>query len=746
MMIIYTISLSVLAAQPVATLRSPEEQTLGVASVSNPSEADAAADNPESSAHNAPASDQSDIVVTATRRLERVQDVPISISVLTDANLRRTGADRFDDYLRTVPGVTFNSNGANSSTFTIRGINTSTLAGNTQSPVAVYYDDLPTLDTFGPLLTPDIRLFDTDRVEVLRGPQGTLFGSGSLGGAIRIISNKPRFDRTETRFEASLATTANGDPSYALNGALNLPLITGKAAIRVVGYIRRDGGFVDNERTGRDDVNRQSSFGGRIAARIAPFEALTVTATAAYQRDRPYDSGITRYNAGDWIADSFVPQPARQSLTTYNLVGELDLGFARLTSSSTYARRTGQIIRDFSPVIFAGLGPLGIVNPTPFSVSDTSKSLAQEIRLASNSAGPLSWLVGGFYLHNRRGLNELAVSEGAGAILAPIGFPSDALYSDDIRFRTIEKALFGEASFRFTPRFTVTAGARLFSDSVRFAIDAEGLLNGGVSSVQRRTKDEALSPKFALRFEPTDRLTFYAQAAKGYRIGQNNLTPITDPVSGLPIPADYGPDSLWNYEVGAKTQLFNRKLRLNLALYHIDWRDIQLQVQSAAGFQFLDNAGRARSRGVEVEAVANLLPGLEFGLSGTLNDAGLRQVSPGSVATPGDRLPGAPKFTSSEYIQYEGRILQLERVYLRLQHSYAGKAFASLNNATSLTFGDYHLFQARAGAYFGRIEIAAFGDNLFNSHARANAFQLPIGPSAIRLRPRTVGLVVRAGF
>jgi outer membrane receptor protein involved in Fe transport len=685
-----------------------------------------------------------DIVVTATRRVESIQKVPAAITALDEDALKQMGADRFDDYARTVPGLVFNQNGTNSGTFAIRGISTSVTANGTQSPVAIYYDDIPALLPTAAVVAPDLRLFDVERIEVLRGPQGTLFGSGAMGGAIRVITNKPKFDVVEGKAEGTLAFTDGGDPSYAANLAMNLP-VAENAAVRMVGYYRRDGGYVDNVVYNKKNVNKEQSYGLRAALRIQPTDALTVTAQFSYQKDDPEDNAYVIYGGSGYTFNSYIPQPVTNRMTTGNLAIEYDLDFAVLTSSTTYSGRKNRISIDFTPVTQA---LLGLSDPAPVVDHLTSDMFIQETRLASNGTGPLKWVVGAYYSNVKQDIREKLVVEGAGAVFAPIGFPSDTLLEALYRLKTTEKALFGQVDYEVLPRLTATAGVRLFENFAGAEATADGLLNGGPTFDERSAKENAATPKFGLSYQATPDVMIYGQAAKGYRVGQNNLLPLVDPATGAPIPAFYGSDSLWNYEVGLKSNLFGRKLTANISLYYIDWTNVQLPSISVSGFKYIDNAGDARSKGVEAELRLRPGGGIELGSTLTYNSSRMTRILPGVDAVVGDRLPGTPKLALSNFAQVNVPLVDGTEGYVRASHIYSGKAYSNLNNATALTYGDYNKFDLRAGIITGDWEFVVFIDNLTNADDYASAFIAPgsSAPTAVRLKPRTFGLTVRSDF
>jgi outer membrane receptor protein involved in Fe transport len=540
--------------------------------------------------------------------------------------------------------------------------------------------------------------------------------------------------------EGTFEVTDGGRPSAGANLALNIPLVTDKLAARIVGYYRHDGGWVDNVATGRNNVNKQDSYSVRGLLRFEPSPDVSFTANVSYQRDKPKDSAYVTYGDQGFTYAGATPQFVTNKSFVANLVGEADLGIARLTSSTTFADRTNDSVRDFTPVITA---VYGLTAPSPVLDAINTKGFAQEIRLASNSTGPFQWLVGGFYLRNKQHIDENITTPGFGAAF---GYPTDQSLFGFYDVKSIEKALFGELSYNLTEKLKATAGVRLVWNDVSLFSEADGDLNGGPSTLDRRSKDDAFTPKFALSYQADPNIMLYVQAAKGYRVGQNNLTPLLDPTSSLPIPPDYKSDSLWNYEGGIKSTLAGGRVTANAAVYYIDWKDIQLKTVSATGFSYVGNAGTAKSYGLELEVRARLSKAFELGTAASINRNRLKSVIPGAAATVGDRLPGTPRFSITNFAQYTAEFGGGNSVYLRLAHQYSGMAYSDFRNATALQFGDYNRFDARLGWQSERFELVAFIDNITNRDEFTNAVRLSNGPAAIRMRPRTFGFTARTEF
>ncbi|MET0271364.1 MAG: TonB-dependent receptor [Phenylobacterium sp.] len=680
-----------------------------------------------------------ELIVTATKRAESQRDVPIAITAFGQRTLERLGPTNIQDAMRFVPGVNFSSNGGNSVNYTIRGVNTGAATGNVQSTVALYVDDLSMLDPYYPKITTNLRLFDVERVEVLRGPQGTLFGSGALGGAIRLVTNKPSLDHYAASAETSLQDTKGGDTGYTLNAMVNAPLVDGILAVRAVGYYQRDGGYVDNTRRGQQDVNSMTSRGGRVALTFEPTDVLRLTATALAQNDKPKDSAYTLYAGPTDSFNGYQPNRFPQDLKIYSLTGDYDAGFADLTSITSYADKHEFSRIDFTARSMAITGAPGLSTISNFGPSHT---FSQEVRLASKAAGPFQWLIGGIYSRNNRQILEQIVTAGAAAIPR---FGTDLLVSSDFRRKTEETALFGEASYQVTAALKLTAGARAFWNKIDVHEVAGGPLNtprDQFSSIEQNK----ITPKVAATYTVNRQVTVYAQAAQGYRIGQNNVTGLAvDPSSGEQIPAAYGPDKLWNYEVGAKSSWLDGRLNVDAAAYLIDWKDIQLAARTNGnGLNYIGNAGDARIKGLELNVRALPTDAWEIGSSLSVIDSEMTAIRNNAVGYKGQRLPASARITVASYLQYSFPAAS-GRGYARLDHRYIGSQIDRLGPG-ALRYGDFSDVNARVGVDFGTYEIAGFVTNLADGDAIESALAVQTVNVAIRQRPRTIGVILRAKY
>jgi len=713
--------------------------------------ATSAAAQETSRAQSADASAIEEIVVTATRRSESIQNVPMSISAVSQADLEKAGATRAADIVRMVPGVAYTENSVGQAVLAIRGIQTSAVTGNVQQPVAIYYDDVPILDLTIPWTVPQLHLFDVNRVEVLRGPQGTLFGAGALSGVLRVITNKPDLTDFHAATEATLSSTNGGGTGYAANLMLNIPLVQDKLAVRLVGFTDYTAGWIDNPTLDERRANRARVSGGRVEAKWVPTSNLELVATVSQERTRPHDSSYVPYGSGSDIADNRVRNYNTDDSKIFNLGGTYTLPWGTLTSSSSYIRRSADSSLDFS-----GTATLltGLTTIAPIIDEFRTSDFLQEIRLASNQNERFKWLIGGFIENYHFNLCENIVQEGAGAAFAGLGYPTDYLESVCIRTGITDQAGFAEVSYDLVPHLTLTAGGRYSRYKIHTrsdgALNGPDLFDGPPSTLLRSAKNDSVTPKVSLSYKPNDDVMIYALANKGFRTGNSNLAPPIDPITGLSLPQSYEPDELWNYEVGAKVAFFDRRLRIDADVFYIDWKKIQLQVRApVSGFPYTDNAGTAKSQGVELQVVGKPTQATEFGTSLAYTDAKMKSVSPGVTAQVGDQLPGSAPFTAYVYGQYEFPVSGSADMSLRADYSYTGREFSDLNNKgnpDAIRYGKYSAIGAQATLHTGRYEFALFMRNLADSRKRISARRMFPDVMEVLQAPRTVGVTFRAAW
>ena len=665
-----------------AWAQTQEEQQAQAQSTANPSAA-----TPEN---------EEEILVTATKRSSRVQDVPFSINAQTAEDIQRANAGNIEDVSRNVAGLAVQNLGPGQSQVSIRGVSAGQIIRDqpgVKEQVGVYLDEsIISLSLFNP----DFDLFDLNRIETLRGPQGTLFGSGSVGGTLRYITNQPKLGVTEGAVEANVNMVDEGDIGYHLKGAVNLPLGQ-NIAMRAVLYGTHYAGFIDSVGpVNANNVNDGSRVGGRLSLLWEPTPDIRITPRVVYQEVRA--NGFNReefYNTFDnqfTVTGGNLIGPGHQYLlmreefrddtTLADLTASFGFGGVELTSITSYIDRDILVSRDASALTHSVSVQLGLDDAAfevPSNLRDTTalKQFSQEVRLASTGDGPLQWVVGGFYTDITRdyaqrlptpgygGFVDDALGAGTSAAVAN-GFPDlDSPYNADLPYDINQKAVFGEASYDFG-QFKLTTGARYYDFEEERDFISGGLFSNRDNRTDK-TKSDGISPRVIATWEPNRNLSVNVQAAKGFRLGGVN-----DPLNlGLCTPADvliYGPfqaekyddETLWNYEAGVK---YSRgPITLNAALFHTQIRDLQITVDAGScSSRIVLNVDKAHTTGLEAEFSARPMPGLELSLAGSYVEAEFDStVDNATLASltgirKGNRLPSVPKFQMAASATYGSR-------------------------------------------------------------------------------------------
>ena len=731
---------------------------------------DTASDSPEAST-TAAQGDQS-IIVTATRRAQRLQDVPLSVTAFTQEELTDLGVVGFEGIAQNTPGVVVNRPTQNFNNFTSRGINTNGYSAGLQSAVAIYIDELP-ISANGNSTILDPNLFDVERVEFLRGPQGTLFGSSSLAGAMRIITRSPDLDETQAAVLVDFGLTGSDSLRQRYNAMVNVPIIEDKIAFRAVGYYRNEDGWVNNIGTGVEDSNSLEAFGIRAMLLMQATDRLSVRLTASFEDSEPADSALTNPLLGRYVRRSDRPDLFEGELSTYNVTVNWDLDFAELISSTTISTYDASFYVDLQGT-FANLIPFAL---DAYGYDDL---FVEEARLVSTSGGRFDWTVGFFYFDKRRSVDfRYRSSPEFLAARGLTGLP-DEYYNVFNAYTDIsEMAGFGELTFRFTDDLWVTGGLRYGNTTVQSFTRAGGYNSnylgvalGGFSNIPLtvvpiaaetglRVEDDRLSYKASLSWRPVPNITTYATISTGFRPPVVNaragLVSTLDPTD-IVIPDGADSDQLTNYEVGVKGRWLGGALTANVAGYFISWRDIQVQANRLSDqIQFATNIGGAESYGVEFEIAARPFAGLSLALNGSWNEAKVTDLTPAeaaiSGATIGTRL-ASPHFQGAATIRYDFALGTGASGWGAVNVSHAGSfpnQFPNVPgrpNLVSPTF-DYteawtnvNLF---AGVMIGDLNVTAYVENLFDSskvtYVHPEAF---LDGRYARMRPRTVG--IRAGY
>lgn len=697
----------------------------------------------------------SEIIVTAQKRAERMIEVPQSVSVLSAEALNKLGATQFRDFANTVPGLNFQTAGVGFNQLSLRGVTT----GYDITPsVGNVVDDVPygSSSAFarGAQLALDVGLFDIDRVEVLRGPQGTLYGASTMGGLIKYVTKTPDATRLASELRTGVSDTTDGSLNYFGSVAVNFPLIADKAALRMSGFYSKDGGYVDNVALNQEDINASAVKGGKLDLSLAPTDALDVRLTAVLQditRDGSATSDHTVAGApvyGELTQFRLIPETFDQRFRLASATINYDIGAANLTSISSYQTIRSHFIVDDSPLL---LPVLQLFFGRTYSAAeidngvDTDK-FTQEIRLASDGARPIEWLIGGFYTHE--------ISENRQALLlldaARQPSPNDLfLYRTPSKYK--EYAAFGNLTYYFSDKFDVTGGMRYARNEQTYTQDASGLLIGSVPKREDEANVYTYLANARYRFTPNS--TAYARFAAGYRPGGPNAVSL-DPLTGQPnAPATFKADTSKSYELGYKIQSASGRFGADLATYHIDWSDLQQLTTTPSGVSYYANA----NAGAEIngaELTLNFRPISSFTATGAFafQDATMSDAEPILGARKGERLPNVPRFTAALSADYVFPAANFNPSVGMTFRSVSDRlsSFDANTTVAQYDLGSYSTFDLRAGFVIGAAEIQLYLRNVGDERGQLvipSGVSSPAGPISVStLQPRTIGFNATMSF
>lgn len=731
-----------------------------------------------------------ELVVTAQKRSERLSRVPISVAAIGRATLDKQGVRRVQDVARLVPGLHLQaSNELGDTNISIRGIVSNTGANTT----GIYIDETP-IQARQEIVASNAypRVFDLERVEVLRGPQGTLFGAGSEGGTVRFITPEPGLERYTAYLRSELSFTKGGDPSAELGGAVGGPIVQDKLGFRASLWGRDDGGYIDrvNPVTGQlaqGNANRANSIVARLAFKYLATDDLTITPSLYYQRVRAEDRDYSWEDAGLYHAFAQISQPHTDTFVLPSLTAKYDFGAATLTAVSSYFRRVSDDRFDATSYELSGLLPdNGIslpTNPAYLSIGyyhQQQHNWSEELRLSSNDAPDqhLSWTVGFYYQNNESSDNNTFAEPfdqvadylsqyygyGPGDSLSYFGeAPVNGIYSYLQHIKVVEedKAGFVNIAYRVTPSVKLSAGLRFEDASYAYSDFQDGPYGPAAPTNYGGSQSETpLTPRMSLSWQITPESMVYGAVAKGYRIGGANesvlgVSACTGDLQALglsDVPHTYNSDRVWSYEAGFKGNFLNHTLRIAASAYWINWNGIQQQVLLPnCGYYFTTNLGTAISRGFDLEAEWHALPGLT--LSGTtgFTDAVYSKdvVVEGNLLAQQGQSLATPRWTATLAAQRDFDLGTRGSVYLRADYQYASAYYRSggpdtfsyaplTRDAPSSNF-----VSLRAGWRRQPWDVSLFIDNALDSHTSLFRYQDTVNSPGLRdltYRPLTVGI------
>ncbi len=695
------------------------------------------------------------VVVTATRRREPAREVPMQINVISAEELQKSGAKTMSDFLSSEPGVDLNSQGGSGAgQISMRGVTTGEQTGPT---VGVYVDDVAfggsTLFSQGATFALDMSLLDLNHIEVLRGPQGTLYGAGAMGGLLKYVTNEPDTNEFSGQASAGMSTTKHGGISNTVSGVLNIPIKNDVAAVRVSAFSQHDGGYVDavGPQAG-SRIDRGDTYGARASLLLTPTSQFTVRLSAITQninRNAPnyiaYDKSGQPVD-GDLTTRVYAPEPFHQNVQLYSLGVEYDFGWSRFNSITSYQSVKSDQPQDLSVVYVPALAAQGLnlASVVAANVASTNK-VTQEFRMTSPANRQLEWLGGLFFTRERSQSDQGIVAgfpDGSAASLSGLTAPST--YT--------EYAAYGDVTYHVIPRLALTAGMRIAHNNQTFEQTTSGLLGGPPQTISAPSSDTSKTYMFTASYGLTENSNVYVRAASGYRPGGPNAQLIS-PITGLPGNgnATFQPDTLWTYEAGYKADLFDKRLSLSATIYDIEWKNIQ-QLGAVEGVNQVLNAGNARIKGFELASSFRPDRHWSFGVGFSYIDAKLTQGNESTGTQTGDPLPnsarlsatltGMYRFSIGSYASYVG---VAERMVGR-RHS----GFSGSTGRPDYLLPGYAVTDLMAGIDFRKASLNFYVRNVFDRRAllAAGTALMPLGgPALVTVeRPRTIGAVLTVPF
>ena len=748
-----------------------------------------------------------EIVVTASRREKSLNDTAISVAAVGGEEISRRNLSEMNDYLRTIPGVTFIDQGVAANTVVVRGLSVdpeleALISGPT---VGVYFGEVPLSGLSALGTTSDIKMIDLERVEVLRGPQGTLFGSGALGGAVRNIPNKPDLSELNGSIKTTYSeTSGEGGENTKIEGVINIPIVEDVFAVRLVAYRHDTSGYVKNiagtqlatdgviaigataggavaQYGGADlykdkgDVGNTVHEGGRLSLLWSPTEDLSVSFQYLDQEAEQEGLPFVQLNTGGYtqVALDFGDNVAvlagkdeglEDDVSISNLVLEYDLGWGDVMSSSAWSNNDNA--RRYETSSFIGGGPLAQ------EALRENETFIQEIRLASKLEGDFQFIIGAYYEDidvetiSDRVYGTAENPDLLPGFVKPPGSPDplvNPLLNAATDFvETDQTAIYGELSYDMTDQVTLTLGARRYDYEREAGRDDEGFLGNSLNV--NKFDDSGTNLKFNVSYRPNDDTLLYLERSEGFRLG-NTINP--RPPSSIcdvnndglldgtnaPIVDGFGSDTTENLELGGKFSLLDSRLQINAALFRVDWQDIPLRVSAGKLESQVDricftstvaNAGEARSEGFEIETVYQLSEAFAINVGGSYTDVYLTEDFPADGASDGDRLPSSPDYNINLGLQYDFSLAGYPS-YLLADYAYISEFYNKIGENGDKG-GDYGQVNVNAGINLGDFTLELFAQNLTDEDAITSVGVLEPDTRAYRLRPRTIGLNVGYQF
>jgi outer membrane receptor protein involved in Fe transport len=704
---------------------------------------------------------QDDVVVTAQKREQRLQDVPMSVTALTASSLIENNQVKVEDYFRLVPGLQLSPLAAGRYNLSIRGVTTGI---GTSPTVGITIDDVPygsvSIAGFGSRFFPNLDPSDLQRIEVLRGPQGTLYGASSLGGLLKYVTLDPSFARVSGRVQADLSTIEKGGTGGGGRAAINVPLVDDKLAIRASGFYRHDGGYVDDPGQHRTDVDRANVYGGRLALlwKIAPGASLKLGALYQHDAGDGTNQVDTNYLLNETTGDlqhraQVGTGPYLNSSQFYT--GHLKVvlgGGIGLDAVSGYSVNVYRTVADTTPSFGGAAAFLYGLNGSAMPYGFRTAKFSQELRLSSSGTS-VDWLVGGFYTNEKS--TDYFIASAADPVT---GSRSGVFFDEADQFHYKEYAAFGDVTVHVTSQLDLQAGARYSSNKQRYhSLTAIPLavqpFLGPTTDFSQNSSDNAFTFEVGPSFKLSRNLLLYGRVSSGYRPGGPNAGDFD-----ASTPRVYKADRTTNYEVGVKGSVGGRTLTFEVAAFMLDWNDIQLAFHDqVTGFLFLKNGSKATSKGVEGSFELRPTHGLSISGNASYNEAKLAAdlPGPGSIGRDGDVLPNVPKFSGTLSAEQSFPVFGHLEGFVGGSISHVSSRRAEFANSAAeirVAMPGYTKGDLRFGVRGDGLTVTAFVSNVGNSRGvlyggALGSHTLVTDPFyKLVLQPRTFGITASREF
>jgi iron complex outermembrane recepter protein len=707
-----------------------------------------------------------EIVVTASKREERLIDVPESVSVLSAKTLENLNVQSFQDYASLVPNLNQAGGiGLGSGTIILRGLNTG--PQSLTNTTSVYLGETPFTPNgsfaIGAFQTPDPDLVDVERVEVLKGPQGTLYGASSLGGLIRIIPKEPDVDATDIsgNFRMGTSVAQGGDYGYDVRGSVYAPIVPGTLAVGVSGFKRQDPGFITNVNTGKDDLGRAHAAGGSLGVAYRPISELTIKARVLLEnanqvgqlfQENIQGTGIPQFGArSQSFADN---QGIETEYRLYELTTDYQAPIGTLTAAVSHTYTSVQQRTDYTPsygVLLNLFYPAGTTPPADAKIigdyAFTTSADNVELRFASVRLNRIEFLAGAFFTYQESHYPLVFTAENADS--TPLPSPFNNVATQGVRNTYQEEAVFGDTTFYITDQLDITGGLRYTKDKQGGLITVDGLLSA--PPVTLDSKDTKTLYQGTVRWRPRQDLTVYARTATGFRPGG----PENNPAAAI---HSFAPDTVTDYELGTKGALFGNRLSFDADVYYMNWKDVQLN-SLLDGITVVANGGEAHVKGVELQSAYAVTNSLSFGGAFGYNNAILTNVGTAEAQTigarEGDRLPASPRVTFSGFGDYHQQLSETFTGAVGATVRYQGDQIAGFSHDPlniPYRVPGYTTLDLRSSLAWSRYTVRAIISNVTDRNGYTGYLTSKIFPSqntpseAFLIRPRTFTLTFGAQF